>query len=166
MLFTISLLTIFAIGMAMVESSVVVYLRELLHDDASVSISSTIGSDLETARAYVDIIPEEIISVEIWREVATILMLASLALVVGKSPKGIVAAFLWTFAVWDIFYYVFLYAIAGWPQSLLTIDLLFLIPYAWFAPVIVPIGVSLATLLAVGFFYWASYRKGRQVFRR
>ena len=52
------------------------------------------------------------------------------------------------FGVWDIFYYVFLAVIAGWPQSLLDWDVLFLIPLPWWGPVIAP--VIIAALMVVG----------------
>ena len=48
------------------------------------------------------------------------------------------------FGIWDIFYYVFLWFILGWPESLLTWDILFLIPYPWVGPVLAPVLVSLA----------------------
>lgn len=47
--------------------------------------------------------------------------------------------FLYAFAIWDIFYYVFLKLALNWPASLLTWDLLFLIPWPWAGPVITPI---------------------------
>ncbi|HNT42130.1 MAG TPA: hypothetical protein PKN78_07855, partial [Tenuifilaceae bacterium] len=45
--------------------------------------------------------------------------------------------------VWDIFYYVFLKLLIGWPTSMLTWDLLFLIPVTWTGPVVAPVAISL-----------------------
>lgn len=60
------------------------------------------------------------------------------------------ACFAILFGLWDIFYYVFLKLLIDWPASLLTWDLLFLIPVPWVAPVIAPVLVSLA-LIGGGF---------------
>jgi hypothetical protein len=47
------------------------------------------------------------------------------------------------FGVWDIFYYVFLRIMCGWPQSLLDWDILFLLPLPWWGPVIAPVLIAL-----------------------
>ncbi len=49
--------------------------------------------------------------------------------------------------MWDIFYYIFLKALLGWPASLLTWDILFLIPVVWVGPVIGPVINSLTMIL-------------------
>jgi hypothetical protein len=49
--------------------------------------------------------------------------------------------------VWDIFYYVFLKLLIGWPESILTWDILFLIPVTWTGPVLTPVLVSLLMIL-------------------
>ena len=66
---------------------------------------------------------------------ATILMLVILALLVGGKWLEKMVVFLWTFAFWDLFYYLSLYLLIKWPPSLTTIDVLFLIPRPWIAPV-------------------------------
>jgi hypothetical protein len=45
--------------------------------------------------------------------------------------------------VWDIFYYVWLKVLLDWPASLLTPDILFLIPLPWWGPVIAPVLIAL-----------------------
>ena len=47
------------------------------------------------------------------------------------------------FGVWDIFYYVWLKVLTGWPHSLLDWDVLFLIPLPWWGPVLAPVLISL-----------------------
>ena len=37
-----------------------------------------------------------------------------------------------------------------WPPTLTTMDVLFLIPVPWLAPVWVPLGISTATIVAIG----------------
>jgi len=83
------------------------------------------------------------------REAATIIMLFVIAYLTGTSwtEKGVF--FLWTFAFWDLFYYVSLYILIKWPPSLKTIDVLFLIPKPWIAPVWFPVGVSGLTILII-----------------
>lgn len=83
---------------------------------------------------------------EFWREVATIIMLAGVGILAGKNGAQRFVFFLYAFAIWDIFYYVFLYVLLGWPQSLFTWDILFLIPVPWVGPVICPCLVSLAMI--------------------
>ena len=87
------------------------------------------------------------------REAATIIMLVVIALLTGTSwiERGIF--FLWTFAFWDLFYYASLYILIRWPQNMKTIDVLFLIPKPWIAPVWFPIGVSSLTIIAIALLY-------------
>jgi hypothetical protein len=49
--------------------------------------------------------------------------------------------------VWDLFYYVWLRLLLGWPPSLLTWDVLFLIPVPWIGPVLAPVVVSIALVV-------------------
>lgn len=44
--------------------------------------------------------------------------------------------------MWDIFYYVWLKALHDWPSSLMSRDLLFLIPVPWVGPVWAPCLIS------------------------
>jgi hypothetical protein len=84
---------------------------------------------------------------EMWREVATIVMLVSLAVLVGSTPLQMLGVFLLAFGVWDIFYYVFLKVLIRWPESLKTLDVLFLIPVPWVGPVWLPVTVSAAMVV-------------------
>ena len=117
--------TLYAIGMAFLESSVVVYIRELLYPNGfDFPLSSLDGSLAIT---------------EILRELATLIMLLSLACIAGKNFSTGFAWFIYAFAIWDIFYYIFLKLIIGWPESILTWDVLFLIPVTWTGPVLSPL---------------------------
>jgi len=51
------------------------------------------------------------------------------------------------FAIWDIFYYVWLKVLLDWPASIMDWDILFLIPRTWASPVLCPILISLTLLL-------------------
>jgi hypothetical protein len=83
------------------------------------------------------------------REAATIIMLLVIACLTGVSWAERGVFFLWTFAFWDLFYYISLYVLIKWPPSLNTIDVLFLIPKPWIAPVWFPIGISTLTILVI-----------------
>ena len=74
--------------------------------------------------------------VEIAREAATIVMLLCVAFIAEKTRRGRFACFMLVFGVWDIAYYLWLWATLSWPPSLFTWDILFLIPLIWTGPVI------------------------------
>jgi len=136
------LLAIFGIAMAHFEGVVVVYLRKVL------GISNT-ESNIESIAKF----QKRYILIEKTREVATIVMLLALAILVGESWLDKMVVFLWTFAFWDLFYYLSLYILIKWPPSLTTIDVLFLIPKPWIAPVWFPIGISSITIIAISVLY-------------
>lgn len=132
------LLAIFGIAMAHFEGVVVVYLRKSLG-----------MLDSESNRESVGKIPERFLKIEKSREAATIVMLVVIAILSGTTwiEKGVL--FLWTFAFWDLFYYGSLYILIKWPPTFKTIDVLFLIPKPWIAPVWFPIGVSSLTIIVI-----------------
>lgn len=84
---------------------------------------------------------------EIIREFATLIVLLCIGLIAGRTFSEKFAWFLYSFAIWDIFYYVFLKLLIGWPESWLTWDILFMIPTTWVGPVITPVIVSLTMIL-------------------
>lgn len=149
----------FAVAMAYLESVLVIYLREIL----VISYPNAMPAKMEAAlrlpyfallKNPLSIIPNvKILFTEIFREAATIVMLFSFALLVGKKWRHRLAIFLLSFAVWDIFYYVFLYVLLGWPSSLATLDVLFLIPLPWVAPVWVPLAASTAMIIIASFLF-------------
>ncbi|HBC77046.1 MAG TPA: hypothetical protein DEO60_11695 [Bacteroidales bacterium] len=142
MLVKLSLLALFGIAMAHLEGVVVVYLRKALG-----------MLDSESNRESLEKIAPSYLKIEMTREAATIIMLVVIAFLTGSSwiERGVF--FLWTFAFWDLFYYLSLYILIKWPPTLKTIDVLFLIPKPWIAPVWFPIGVSSLTIAAIAFLY-------------
>jgi len=86
-------------------------------------------------------------SIELIREAATIIMLITIGLIAGKNGLQKFAYFIFSFGVWDIFYYVGLKSLLDWPSSLLTWDILFLIPVPWVGPVLAPVICSLTMIL-------------------
>ena len=119
----------FSIAMAFLEAAVVYYIRELYYPEGFFF--------------PLKIMPLDILLVEIGREISTIVMLAFVGMIAGKNPLEIFCYFLFSFGIWDIFYYIWLKVIMNWPPSLLTWDLLFLVPVPWVGPVLAPLIVAL-----------------------
>jgi hypothetical protein len=145
-------ITVFATAFGFVEASVVVYLRA-----AAGLLPAYTGSLADVQRSpeiyqqaqTVSQLPHSLLTIEVYREAATLVMLAAVALLGAGTTRGRWAAFLWAFAFWDIFYYVGLWATIRWPKSLKDLDVLFLIPVPWIAQVWYPVLVSLLTLSAI-----------------
>jgi len=125
--------TLFAIAMGLLEAIVVVYLRMIYYPS---------GFEFPLT-----LIPPDIFSIELVREATTLIMLVSIGLLAGKSRHQKFAWFLFTFGVWDIIYYVGLKLFLGWPSSLLTWDILFLIPITCIGPVLAPVICSLTMII-------------------
>lgn len=117
------------VAMALVEAAVVVYLRGLYYPNGFFIRSL---ADLQ-------VIPLEILRVEIWRELATIIMLAAVGFLAFSQLKERIWAFVFAFSLWDIGYYLFLYMFLRWPPSLGATDVYFLIPQPLIGPVWFPL---------------------------
>lgn len=126
---------VFGVAMAWVESATVAYLRTLLD-----RVEPYQPKPLPFVSLFV--------GTELVREAATIVMLLAVAVLAGKTWRERCGYFMVAFGVWDIFYYVFLKVIVGWPHSLFDWDVLFLIPLPWWGPVLSPVLIS--TILIVG----------------
>jgi hypothetical protein len=125
---------VFAIAMAFVEAAAVFYIRAFVdriqpYQPNPLPIRGALGN------------------VELWREASTLVMLATLGTLAGRTWRHRVGYAALAFGVWDIFYYVFLRMISGWPRTLLDWDVLFLLPLPWWGPVLAP--VSIAVLMIV-----------------
>ena len=125
---------LFAIAFAFVESAVVVYLRAIYYP--------------EGFSFPLRMMSQQHLSVELWREFSTLVMLVAVGWLAGASRWQRFSYFLIAFGVWDIFYYVWLKALLHWPQTLLDPDILFLLPIPWIGPVIAPVAVSLIMIIA------------------
>jgi hypothetical protein len=75
------------------------------------------------------------------------LMLFAVGWLAGRDWRTRLSYSLIAFGVWDIFYYLFLAVIVGWPKSLLDWDVLFLIPLPWWGPVIAPAIIALLMII-------------------
>lgn len=120
--------------MAYLESAIVIYLRLLYYPD---------GFQFPLVE-----IPVAVAIIEIGREAATLVMLWFVARMAAGNFKEQFALFIYSFGVWDIFYYVWLKILLNWPGSLLEWDILFLIPAPWIGPWLAPAIVSAAFISA------------------
>jgi hypothetical protein len=150
----IAVLLLFGTAFGYLEAAVVSYLR-ILHEPARRQFYPQRSSGelfplltLEQVKAA-GIEQQKTLFIEIGREAATMLMLAAIALSVANNARQWAAAFAIAFGVWDIAFYACLKLLLGWPASLFTWDILFLIPVPWVGPVIAPMLVS-ATMITGG----------------
>jgi hypothetical protein len=137
---------LFAISMAFFEAAVVVYLRALFYPE---------GFAFPLRYVLPPHVSESLITlVELAREAASILMIlavAWLAAAPGRTSAARWERFAWfafIFGVWDVFYYVFLWAAIRWPASLADWDVLFLFPLPWLGPVWAPVVIALSLIAA------------------
>jgi hypothetical protein len=115
----------YAVAMAWVESAVVFYLRTMIdriepHQPHPLPFIGGLG-------------PAELV-----REAATLVMLLAVGTLAGRTWRARLGYTAVAFGVWDIFYYLFLRVLCGWPHSVLDWDILFLLPLPWWGPVLAP----------------------------
>jgi hypothetical protein len=130
---TILWVFIFSVAMGFFENAVVIYLREIIYPGGFSFPLKPISNHLMIT--------------ELLREASTLIMIFSIGVIAGRTLTERFAYFLFSFAIWDIFYYVFLKLLLDWPESLMTWDILFLIPITWTGPVITPVIVSFTMIL-------------------
>jgi hypothetical protein len=127
----------FAIAMAWVEAASVFYIRALV----------------DRIEPYqTNPLPQEMMhgalgNVELWREAATLVMLGMVGALAGRTWRRRAGYAALAFGAWDLFYYVFLRLISGWPRTLLDWDVLFLLPLPWWGPVLAPVSIALLMIV-------------------
>jgi hypothetical protein len=117
-------ISVYAVAMALLEAVIVVYIRALLD----------VTADHVSFGPY--------LRMELWREVATIVMLIAVGWMAGRHSIDRLAYGMFAFALWDIAYYAWLRVLIDWPRTLLDWDILFLIPLRWWGPVLSPILIA------------------------
>lgn len=128
------LVVVFAIGMAWLEAATVYYLRVMFdrlnpYQADPLPIRGILGH------------------VELVREAATLVMLAAVGAIAGRTRQTRLGYSAIAFGVWDVFYYVFLKVISGWPASPFDWDILFLLPLPWWGPVLAPVCIALLMIV-------------------
>jgi hypothetical protein len=144
---------VFAASFGFLEAVVVVYLRAAIGllpgYQGTLSDVIRMSGQFYAQSQAISQFPKSLLTLEFLREAATILMLLCVAWLTSAKSRARAAAFLWTFAIWDIVYYAALWATVRWPLSLRDSDVLFLIPVPWLSPVWFPLLVSALALAAV-----------------
>lgn len=139
------IVALFSIAFAYIESAVVVYLRAIFHAE---------GFSFPLKIFDLDSLGRRLMLTEIGREAATLVLIWTGAWLFGQKTQERWAYFLMIFAVWDIFYYVWLKVLLNWPASIMDWDVLFLIPMVWASPVLYPVLVSLGMLMVAVAILW------------
>jgi hypothetical protein len=129
----------FGAAFGYVEGAVVVYLREIYYP--------------EGFRFPLTVSDGRLLAVEVGREAATLVMLLGTAMLAGRNRWERFGAFAFLFGVWDLVYYVLLYTALGWPESLLTWDILFLLPFIWAGPVLSAVLVAASLVVSGALIY-------------
>lgn len=149
---------IFAIAFGFVEAAVVAYLHHLVGltqrdvKPEEILFLAPGVAFLEPQTAVRIIRDTALFNVERIREGATLIMLAAVAALSGRKLGDRIAFFFLVFGIWDIFYYIFLRLIIGWPMTLFDLDIFFLLPTPWVGPVLVPIVIS--SILVLGSLFY------------
>ncbi len=141
-------LIIFGISMGFLEAAVVVYLRELYYPEGFAFPLKQLAPN--------------VLLIEYLREISTIIMLFSIGYIGGRKFYDRLSFFLLSFGIWDIFYYVWLKLLLKWPSSLLTWDILFLIPVVWVGPVLAPL-ICAFTMIVIAIAILLLQNKGYDV---
>jgi hypothetical protein len=149
----VAALVLFGVSFGFVEAAVVEYLRfvwQPLHgkyfpQSAADAIFPLLTLDQLRSEGSGQM---RLLYTELWRECATLIMLAAVGLGAANNVRQWFAAFMVAFGVWDIFFYIFLKVLLDWPPSLAAWDLLFLLPLPWVGPVWSPVLVSLTMIVA------------------
>ncbi len=132
------IVVLFGIAFGYIEAAVVVYLRTIFYPAGFAFPLVDFGATP---------LWRQHLLIEIGREAATLVVIITGARLFGQNLRQRLAYFLTIFAIWDIFYYVWLKVFLNWPASIMDWDTLFLIPLPWAAPVLAPVLVSLTMFL-------------------
>jgi hypothetical protein len=132
------IVVIFGIAFGYIEAAVVVYLRVIFHPE---------GFTFPLTESETILRQKPILLTEIGREAATIVLIFTGSWLFGKNNRQRFAYFMVIFAVWDIFYYVWLKILLGWPASIMDWDILFLMPTTWASAVLYPVLISIVLLI-------------------
>lgn len=156
--------TLFAAAFGYIEASVVVYLRKLLGMPVGMdypAIMAARGQTLNTASFSRLMREQNVLSLELGREIATLTLLFSAAWAAGRTMRERWGLFGYTFAVWDLTYYLYLAVWIGFPRSLGATDVYFLVPIPWYGPVWFPVLVAMPALLLASLTLLGLLKRGR-----
>jgi hypothetical protein len=145
--------TVFAAAFGVTESALVVYVRQLLGYPPGLDYAQIWAARGETLSLWAmsrELQERGLYPVEIAREAGTIFLLIGAAMAAGRTARERWGIFWYTFAIWDLTYYLYLVWFIGFPRSLNAIDVYFLIPITWYGPVWFPVCVVMPALAFLG----------------
>jgi len=126
-------LGLFAGCQGLIEAAVVVYLRAL---------GSAGTSELAQLHDLLRALDSRLLMVERQRELASLALLLVPAYLFSERFAYRLLAYIFCFGIWDLAYYAFLHGFIGWPQHWSVLDVLFLVPRPWIAPVLCPLSIA------------------------
>jgi len=132
------IVVLFGIAFGYIEAAVVVYLRAIFHPDGFTFPLTGLATILQEKPLRLT---------ETGREAATMVLIFTGAWLFGRNRRQRFAYLLTIFAIWDIFYYVWLKLLLNWPASIMDWDILFLIPVPWASAVLYPGLISITLLI-------------------
>ncbi|MCF7885109.1 MAG: hypothetical protein K9M80_01320 [Candidatus Marinimicrobia bacterium] len=97
--------------------------------------------------------------IEIFREIFSLTVVFLIAYLSGNNYREKFAALMFTFGLWDIFYYIWLFIIHQWPPSWMTWDVLYRVPIMWTGPVIAPLIVSVCLVSSALIIFYIEHNK-------
>ena len=144
---------IFAAAFGFIEAAVVVYLRAAVgllpgYHGTLADVQRMAGDTYRQAQALSEF-PQSLLTIEVFREAATMVILLAVSSLGAHRMRERCGLFLWTFSLWDGFYYAGLWATVRWPSSFKEVDVLFLIPQPWISQVWFPLVISTLTVIVV-----------------
>jgi len=149
------IVVIFGVAFAYIEAAIVVYLRTIFHPS---------GFTFPLTEFGLSPLWKRLLLTETGREAATLVLVLTGSWLFGRNLQQRTAFFLTIFAIWDIFYYIWLKVLIDWPDSIMDWDILFLIPVTWASPVLAPVLISLTLLgFAIIILYRCSCARGIRV---
>jgi hypothetical protein len=132
-------LAAYALAMALVEAAIVIHLRHLYYP-----------ADPRALFPLALLSPADL-TLELARELATVVMIMAVAVLAERGFVRRFAAFVLVFGLWDLGYYAWLKVLLGWPARWQEWDVLFLVPWPWFGPWLA------AALIALQFVVWGGW---------
>lgn len=141
---------VFGAAFGYLEAVIVVYLRRLIGVPPGSGYREILAAHNLTFRPsgiQEELRRHDLLPIEFSREISTLVLLAGAACASGRTARERWGIFGYTFAVWDLTFYLFLTLWSGFPRSLLDTDIFFLVPIPWYGPVWFPVLVCMPLIL-------------------
>ena len=158
--------TVFATSFGYVEAAVVVYVRRATGMAPGLDYPAIFAARhaiFNGAGIMAEMRRQGVLDIELGREFATLLLLFGAAWASGQTRRERLGIFGFTFAVWDLTYYMFLIIRIDFPRHLQDIDIYFLLPIAWYGPVWFPTLICMPLILAGSLWLMRSSANNKQV---